>query len=331
MASFALFTFENRQENMHEKSLAGFISDKACRLLLKFRNKEKVTKINLFDEVELCVVNAPYGIGDVLSGKKDMGPLIERVKARYNVGRCIVPRSLYRKGRYGEGDIGDAGYVCEFSGQTLYKALLINIIKDVFNKKRRNICDLDITVVHQNNREELYAIIAVLSPFVKYITVATGDKESIDDEIAEISYNTGLAIRVTGDYKNAVKNAELIINLAYPNQPSINIRTNFKQVVINYGAPGLEQVSGEGTVINGIDICIPPGIACMLDKELFEHYSKLELSEILLSHKSGCQERICGVLCDYELATCLAGEFYRHCYSICGYMGRHNAFKASAF
>ncbi|RCX14858.1 hypothetical protein DFR58_11492 [Anaerobacterium chartisolvens] len=328
MASFALFTFENRQANMPEKSLAGFISDKAGRLLLKFRNKEKAAKINLFDEVELCVVNAPYSVGEVLSGKKDMSPLIERVKARYNVDRCILPRSLCGRGGFGQ---GDTGYVFEFSGQTLYKALLVNIIKDVFNKKRKSICDLDITIVHQNNRDELYAIIEVLSPFVKYITVATGDKESIDDEIAQICCNTGLAIRVTSDYRSAVKSAELIINLAYSNRPSINIRTNFKQVVINYGDLGLEQVSGEGTVINGIDVCIPPKIACMLDKGLFDHYGKLELSEILLSHKSGCHERICGVLCDYELATRLAGEFYRNCYSICGYMGRHNMFKASAF
>jgi len=100
-----------------------------------------------------------------------------------------------------------------FFGRFLYKALLVNILKLISEKKGKDIRELDVAIIHGNDYTFLHSYIKILSSILKFLTIITHEKESIENMTDNIFEETGLAVRVTDNLAGGMKDAEAVINL----------------------------------------------------------------------------------------------------------------------
>ncbi len=300
---------------------------------LKFiSGKVKKMKIeNWFSWVEATgnsgfyLIKLPYEISELRSLNKNrikgLSCKISQVCSKKNIDVCILPGLLE--------DIFECDGIFKnsFKGRLLYKSILINIIKRIYREESDVINDLDVVVIHGNDNDELLHVINILSGFVRYITLVTGCKEAVENEVSNIFENTGLAVGITSDNKNTLKNSHLVVNLG---SLSIDFNTYSgsasTKVVINYGETYVKNpISGNVSLIEGAIIKLPEKVLRKLEKEIFLFFNETEIAEILISSKAGAINSFCkGNLGDLSLNELMALEFDSGGYEISGFTGKNS-------
>ena len=326
MSDFALIIYpEQKQEELPEGKFSmyiGRIIEKICGMLKTNEPEDKFEAVELYDNLKAYIIKLPFSLGDIgkPSNNIKIGRFLSKACTQLNIKNCILPWAAQATCGF-EGGISNP-----FKGMHLYKALLISVLDEIYTKRGIKISELDIVIVQGESCEELFSLIRVLTPFAKYLTVLVNDSEAVEHEINRVYTDTGLSVMTTGNLKSGCKNADLIINLGGLRESSSGIRP--KAIVLNYDKSGVCNISGEYVLINGIEVSMHEETLAKIGELACEHFSKLELAEIILSHKANMEDRIIANCMDFESMCGLSSEFKKTGCRITGFKGRHNIFKA---
>jgi hypothetical protein len=237
-------------------------------------------KLKLTDDLIINLIKIPYSLEKYRSFNNKKREKILRdameIGCANGVKYSILPFTA-------EGGIGiESFYKRSYNGQILFRSLLSSIINKICTIQKLDINSIDIAIVHGNDKIELMGIVKLLSSFIKFITIITKDT-CIKKDIDEIYYETGTSIGISGDYINALKQADIIINLGDEEDFKCFLRK--KAVLLNYGkgADAYKKV----WAVNDIKIGLPLDIVSNLDESLLELYKLNELAEIFILYKTG--------------------------------------------
>ncbi len=267
----------------------GFISFIKYKIGSFIRNIKREKAENWLEQMQFegsltFLINLPYDMGELKQFNKKRIERIRRKISKVCVDRgincCILPESLT-----GIFEINDI-FISAFGGRLLYKSILIDLINMICRQKGVALSELDVSVISGSDYGELIRIIKRLSDFVKYLTVVADSKESIEDEMNDIFEETGLAVGITGDLKNALSNSRLIINLSKQNLKN-NDYIKSKKIIINYSGDCVKG-SRQDSVINGVEVKLPELYSERIKKEVYSFFSAVEIAEILICQKVNC-------------------------------------------
>lgn len=238
-------------------------------------------KIQVDSSLAIQGIKLPYTLEEFnnlgKAKKNRLDKIISKICSENSITKCIMPAicSCSLKS-------------CEksnFDGKIVYTALAEYILNDLCEKKGFSIREIDIAVIQGEDDLLPYLIIKLLSPVVKFITLVTDQKESMDKKIEEICDETGLSVRITDNLEDVLKNCDLIINYGNIKINGIKYSIDSNSIIINYGE--LEDLLPEvkKTVICGIDIGLGDKYLQAFEKEIFKFYSSTEIAEIVLTNK----------------------------------------------
>ena len=221
----------------------------------------------------------------------------------------ILERNIFQK------DISN-----QFTGRLLFKALISNILDEIYSKRGFRIKDLDMAIVQGKSTEELFLYIRLLASSIKYLTILSEDNESIEKQVEDFYEETGLSMRVTHDCRSGFKGVNFILNLG-DLLPSMKLSS--QAVVLNYGDSSCNRAFGENIIINGIEVKLPSEMAAKLGKNVLDYYTQLELAEMMLYKKVDIHIEDVSI----DTAEKISKEFTKRAFSISGFVGRRNVLK----
>jgi hypothetical protein len=312
MSDFALVIYEQHDiMPAQHHSFAGRILSALKRTKYECTCK----KIDFYRNVSAYVIKLPWSLERILSlDKHKIGAMISSKCRENGATECLVPRELW-------GVLSTDGFTRSNScDELLYKLLILDILNEIYSTKNIEISLVDVAIVSGNNGDELFCIVRLLSTLFKYITIISSEREGIDSEINDIYVDSGLSIGVTSDYKNGLKNADLIINLGDSNEHIFNAKINPKALILNYGKLDINKILAENTLINGIEIALPHSIDSKVDKEIYQYYEKPEISLTILTHRFLSYD----ILREFnkELSKKASKQFEKDGWRISGFIGR---------
>jgi hypothetical protein len=246
---------------------------------------------------------------------------ISEILTDNNIKDCILPENVPDK-------LQAIGCINrKYSGHYLYMSLVLHMINEMISGNKKELKDLEIAIVNGNDENKLFAIIQLLLQKIKYLTLIVEKEELLEKNINEICSETGLSIRLTSDMKTALKDIDLIINLnnSYELKHTSKLKSN--TIILNFGAAITSLASVENVIINKIDIGLPSMLKSKLNTNLLMDFNSLELSEIVLSHKYGVEDKILESHYNYESMQILAKRFKEDGYKIEGFFGRRGLLK----
>ncbi len=293
--------------------------------LFSGNKKAKVQQLP-FSELNLnChLLNLPYLLTDMkeLSDRKirKLEQQITQECHDANIEEIIYPKNLIRLGIF---DCVTPIY----TGRYIYESLLLRILNEIFTQRGIKLSNLDIAFIHGDNYEELYSLVWLLSPFIKYLTIVTEDKDIIMNELERLCEDTGLSVRLTNNLKNGLSECDVIVNLLNLADFNNATRIKSKAIVINYNNSDISRLFGTNEIINGIEIKIPDKIKTIIPEEVQKLYTSTELSEIMLSHKEELGGFLTSSSYKLEALVSLDQEFERLGFKINGFVGRHGFLK----
>jgi len=206
----------------------------------------------------------------------------------------------------------------------LFRALAPDLLKKAASLMPTDFNDIDICIIAGQNIDELYEFIKFLSHTVKFITVFTPDKDSINRMIDDIYNEYGLSVAVTDDVKSAFIGKAAIINLGCTRK-CINGGISVKNMMIlNYGELEDAEVFCGGKVINGISIGLPEHIKAKIHKNIFKCCSESDVASIVLYHRAEKDLPEEFDKCGSSELMKLARYFYEDGYDIKCFYGMHS-------
>ena len=301
MADLGLVIFEEvkrKIEDRKSKNLAGKLFKRFVELLFNagFFKSRFGTKLyyssrkndfangifsyDLFENVKAWMIKLPFDPGTLF--RLNLGFImeyLERVCNENNIQNCLVPQPLREK-TVQSGVFKDS----RIPGKVLLKSLLIPVLEEIYSKAGMRIENLDLVIVSGDDQEELFTIVRLLEPYIKFVTILTANKGEIESRFSEIFSDSGLSFSISSEYKNRLKHADLIINMG--KLPDImRCRMPKKSLLINLYEPVESNIPGENTVLNDIVFDISGANVKNLMYELHGYYSKYELYGIIITHK----------------------------------------------
>lgn len=159
----------------------------------------------------------------------------------------------------------------------LLKPLLVRILGDLCAKKGIRLGDLDIVLLCNRESDALVSVIRCLEPHLRYITIAAGDKDSVEKKLEGIFTETGLSVSVVGDVRNAIKHADLLIVV---DTMELAFRVHSKALVVNLGDEQAGKLFTENMMINGVELDLPKAWQLKIRSGIYKYYSRRELAEI---------------------------------------------------
>lgn len=277
-----------------------------------------IQKTKLFDNVNVWIIKLPFTAERFLMFNKSFfNSYVMKVCSDTGNANCFMPT--------GTGDNMGTG-AC--SGiipvrSAIFKALVVPILDEIYVKSGMGINTLDIVIIPSESCEELYTMIELLEPYIKYITIASSDNYSLDAKLFEIFADSGLSISVSSDYKNILKSANLIINMQDSGIIS-KYRLNNRSLVINYGDACTGKIQGENAIINGIEYNFRDDIPERLGPDVSRLFSRKELTEIIMAHRL---ELLSENKLDHILAKKIMEGFKKDSCMITGFIGRRGILK----
>lgn len=115
-------------------------------------------------------------------------------------------KSIYRR-VYKEGNFR------KFDGKDLFIALIPDVLKKVCKNAGKDLSHISIGIAEQYFTEKSLFIVKMLSSSVKFMTLATKEREDARKHMESICEDTGLAVWVSDDVGNALKEADIIFVL----------------------------------------------------------------------------------------------------------------------
>jgi len=319
MADFALVVFSEEKAKTTSviDGIINFFKKMPC--LFKKHDLDLYTKkVELYQGLNAYIVKLPYSVEEFRELRPDrLKRIISETGVKIGTDNCILPCFITQSHGSKEA-VGNS-----YDGGLLYKSLLLNILEEVYSKSRLELSDLEIAVAQGEGNAELFAFVRLLSSRVKYITVLVNDRSSVEGEVNRIFADLGLSIGLTADYRNGLKNTDIVVNLGGIAQFSKGAAVNTKALVVNYcQSENLKAFSGN-IVVNGVQVGLPGIIRQKIDNYVFEYFNIMEISEIVLLNKLGFKESIVKHI-DVELMEMVSREFKRDGFEITGFKGRHS-------
>ncbi len=294
---------------------------KAASALFKKEEYENwIKRTDLDDNIVIHLIKIPYSSDELIRMGAGKTLRIGRFIGNYcmqNHAECVIPDKIACV--HGFEDFSRINV----KGRFLYRALLVDMLEKICSVNDKSMYNMDIAVVHGRSMEELKAVISLLSPHVRYLTVLTDEKEQVENELNSICDETGLSIRVTGDRKSCFKNADFLINLGSLKKSFSGNRLRSRTLVFNFSRPAEIEIAGENMIINGIEVRLPEMLKEMLDKELFAFYGAYEIAELILGLKCGCLRSMESVVTNAALMKSVSELFLRDGYTVSGFVGRY--------
>jgi hypothetical protein len=325
MADFGVVLCSENEEVIKEKPI-NTITSKIRNI---FRAKEiqlKTNKIELYKNLNMYEIKLQYTIDDLINMKEkhlnDILRSISDICMKNNIRNCFIPEYLPEKFQTIE---------CikkKLSGQYLYMSLLHQIISELFPENKKDINDLEIAIINGDKEEKLFAVINLLMPKAKYLTILTEEKEYLDRNVNKIYCDTGLSISVASDMKNALKDIDLIINLNNSYELKSTFKLKPRSVIINYSESIINWTTIGNIIVNKVDIGLPMTLKSKVDLNLFKNFSNLEFSEIVLCHKYNIEDEVIEGQYNCEDMDIIAKCFKESGYKIEGFFGRRGLLKS---
>ncbi len=166
-------------------------------------------------------------------------------------------------------------------GKLLVKALLINILKEIYEKNGVKLGSIDTSILHGGNHQELLACLKNIEPEMKYVTIVYNDREELTGVIKEFTEETGLSVGILNDGAEAIINSKLIISFVTPSEVQ-DARLRHGSVFLNLNMEKAVGLRGGGTVINGVFYCLSESYLRKLPVGIMSSFRKDEISEIIL-------------------------------------------------
>lgn len=314
MGGIGLLYFSEENENDAINNWIKRILYKLKRFFSTKLSEKSIMKISAGEGLDVFFIKLPYTLNEIKNSKhiaqRKIQSILSKACKENSIEKCILPRCTPANLSLKECILNP------FSGDFIYKALIINVLEQISQKKKVNIRDFDLAIIHGSNHDMLNYIIEILSPLVKYVTIITKEKEVAEKKTEKILDDTGLAVRITEDFNSGAVDADLLINLEDAcNLPS-EIRTVHVPVVVNFGKGVPEGFFIGSIVINGIKAVLDNKIRSILKDEVYEYYSSTELAEIFIMHKLKLELNIFTNNTDYSIMAKLSKKFVQDGYSI---------------
>ena len=249
------------------------------------RFNSRIGIISTEDGFDFLAIGLPFDLSllSVLN-KNYLARYISQICSGNSCARCFIPKAAKWEENFPE--------YCTDTGTrpNIFKGLLIPVITGIYTRAGVRFEDLDIAIICGDDPQELSILVKQLEPQVKYINVASTDKESVTAVLDEISSDSGMPIFISGDFNSILRNADLVINLGSPAFIS-RYRIRKQTLVINLNASGSPLLQGEFPIINGVEFIFPEEQYKAFGKDILRNYTKTELTEILMALKSGLTEK----------------------------------------
>lgn len=279
MANFLLMSGKDEQQRLNSNALKRILAELK---LITSKPEDWIEVVELYEGTSAFILQLPFTLSCLHTiSKHNQNKIIktiEETKISKRIDSIVLSKGLRDISWLNQYD------KCAMDGSGLYRSQTLKILEQVYSNKGIRIRDLDITIVHGDKDQHLLEIIKLLSDYAKFITIASDTKEKIEESLNSVYSETGLAIGVTKDYKRAMKNADIIINLGNLHVLIANSCINRKALIINYGNINLERVFVENTIINGMEISFPEKIKYALSDEIIRSFGEMKLAEVILKH-----------------------------------------------
>ena len=269
MADFGLVTFEEikikrKNESSKIKSLAlklfgniigllfnagffkGRFGTKLYFSFLKNDLKNGLSNYELFESLKVWIIKLPFTAGTLFRFNINyVMEYLERLCMEKGIQYCFMPGAVRDK------IPGSIFRSRQSSGKVLLKALLVPVLEEIYSKAGKRIDNLDMVIVAGNDNEELFSAVRQLEPYISFVTIVAAEKTEIESRLSELFLDSGLSFSISSEYKNQLRHADLIINLAKPVDIS-RYRMSKKSLLINLYDSVESGMPGENTVLNDI-------------------------------------------------------------------------------
>ena len=240
---------------------------------------------------------------------------LERLCTEQGISDCLIPGPV--RNRFPEGKFN-----CPHSGgKLLLESLLVPVLEEIYHRMSKRIGQLDIVIIAGNDAEEVFTIVRMLEPHISFITIAAADRASLEGRLSELAADSGLSFSISSEFKNQLKHADLIINLAKPQDIS-QYRMHKKSLLLNLHDSVESSIPGENTVVNNIVFTMAGTDIRDILYELHGFYSRNELYELLITKQLSLDT------CDkftFQLAERIEHEFKKAGCRITGFVGRRGS------
>lgn len=322
--AFVLFDEENIAGRQSLLLKFGLLKLYFGMALFRFINKKKFnSRLKIFsiqNSLEILAIGLPFRLS-LLNGLNGhyLARYISQICSENGCARCFIPRAAKWKENFPEYS-ADTG-----TRLNVFKGLLIPVINRIYARGMR-FENLDIAVISGDDPRGLKTLVEQLEPYLKYINVASSDKESVQGMLDEISSDSGMPIFTSGDFNGILRNADIVINLgstAFTSRYRIRPHT----LVINFGTSGSSVPQGEFPIINGVEFIFPEEQYTVFGKDILRNYTKAELTEILMALKTGLADKN-----EYSDASAdkILKTFNSNGCSITGFIGRRGILRPEA-
>lgn len=295
------------------------------RLFYLFRKKyfmQPNETIKVSEDINFQIIKLPFSMTELPNyNTVFIEKIINKNLTANNIKYCHIPATVKERGYF------QSLECCPSHESVLLKMLLDTVIENIFSKKAERIGDLDLLLLAGENREETYEVIRLLEPQIRYVTIAANNKEAVEEEAENIFGDSGLSISVVGDYKAALKNADLVLNFAKELPYLHKIKLKTQAIIFNLTDADLDGAFPEKTVISGLVPDLPKQLTSKLGMRIMQYYTRKELASLLIAHFSELSR---DDVFSCEKSQRVKSEFGLHGFRIAGLKGRYGVLRIDA-
>lgn len=291
-------------------------------LLKKKEFEQQDEIISLSGEFQFRIIKLPLSLDSLADfNKNSIEKILNKKLSARGINFCHIPAMVKEKGYFKSFED------CHSYDRMLLKMLLDPVLTNIYSKRSDRIGDMDILLLAGDNDAEVFEAVRILEPRIKYVTMASNNKEEVEKKAEEIFGDEGLSISVVSDCKSAMKNADLILNFDEKLPASSKMKVKADALIFNLADTDISGAFPENLVINGLVPDLPKHLAACLGRHILQFYSRKELAGLAISYITGLNPG--SVLNDADSKRVMQ-DFELYGFRISGLKGRHGVFRLDA-
>lgn len=326
MHSLAFVVFEEKKrKGIHSLAArSGMLRTYAGSFLFYLLNRNKYRggihefELDAQTDTRIIMIRLPFSASCLPSfNRQFIERYILKIYTEKDCCRCYIPASCRSPGCF-DWCTGDSS-----NYSLVFKSLLVPVLEEIYLKNGLRLDNRDMVLINGENSTELKTMVRQLEPYVRYLNIASADKEAVEAGLADICMESGVSVIVGSNLKSMLRNADLIINMGEISAISEN-RIRPESVVIHFTGLQNTVVRGESTFISGVDYAFPASFYEAFGEDIIKNYSKRELTQILIECKAGLLN---GGIYNEATAAAILGVFKSSSCKITGFRGRRGILK----